>query len=111
MDSDDNIVYRYGFSAFISIVIGIINAIFQKILVVLTQMEKHICMTNYFLSYSIKLTILTFFSNVLIPYLSSSRFKDKLSHDILVTNCFTMFLSNSFIIPITWTINFEFVLK
>ena len=111
MESDDNIVYRYGFSAFISIVIGIINAIFQKILVVLTQMEKHICMTNYFLSYSIKLTILTFFSNVLIPYLSSSRFKDKLSHDILVTNCFTMFLSNSFIIPITWTINFEFVLK
>ena len=68
-------------------------------------------MTNYFLSFSIKLTILTFFSSVLIPYLSSNYYDEQLNHNILITNCFTMFLSNSFFIPITWTINFDFFLK
>ena len=68
-------------------------------------------MTNYFLSYSIKLTILTFISSVIIPYLSSNYYDEQLNHDILITNCFTMFLSNSFLIPITWTINFDYFLK
>jgi hypothetical protein len=68
-------------------------------------------MTNYFLSYSIKLTILTFFSSVIIPYLSSNYYKEQLNYDILITNCFTMFLSNSFLIPITWTINLDYFLK
>ena len=109
--ADDNIVYRYGWSTFISLIIAAINAIFQNILIILTQMEKQICMTNFFLSYSIKLTILTFCSSVLIPFISNNYYNDQLNNDILITNCFTMFLSNSFLIPITWTINFEFFLK
>ena len=106
-----NIVYRYLISTSISLVIAAINAIFQNILVILTKLEKQICMTNFFLSYSIKLTILTFLSSVIIPYLSSNFYETQLNHDNLITNCFTMFLSNSFIIPIFWTINLEFILK
>ena len=110
-EKTNNIIYRYGVSASISLIIAVINAIFENILIILTKLEKQISMTNYFLSYSIKLTILTFFSSVMIPYLSSNYYKAQLNHDILITNCLTMFISNSFLIPITWTINFEFFLK
>ena len=68
-------------------------------------------MTNYYLSYSIKLTILTFLSSTIIPYLSSNYYEEQLNHDILITNCFTMFLSNSFIVPITWIFNLDFFIK
>ena len=108
---NDNILERYAVSTLISLIIAVINSIFQNILVILTKIEKQICMTNFFLSYSIKLTILTFLSSVIIPYLSSSYYNKNLNHDILITNCFTMFISNSFLIPITWTINFEYFLK
>ena len=110
-EEGNNIVNTYGVSISISLIIAIINSIFQNVLVILTKIEKQICMTNYFLSYSIKLTILTFFSSVIIPYLSSNYYKEQLNYDILITNCFTMFLSNSFLIPITWTINFDYFLK
>ena len=110
-EDGNNIVNTYGISISISLSIAIINSIFQNILVILTKIEKQICMTNYFVSYSIKLTILTFFSSIIIPYLSSNYYEEQLNHDILITNCFTMFLSNSFLIPITWTINFDYFLK
>ena len=68
-DEGNNIVNTYGISISISLSITVINNIFQNILVVLTRFEKQICMTNYFLSFSIKLTILTFFSSAIIPFL------------------------------------------
>ena len=110
-EEGNSILNRYGVSISISLIIALINSIFQNLLVFLTKIEKQISMTNYFLSYSIKLTILTFISSVIIPFLTSNYYKAQLNHDILITNCFTMFLSNSFLIPITWTINFDFILK
>ena len=107
----DDIVNRYGVSILISLIIALINSFFQKILNILTKIEKQICMTDFFLSYSIKLTVLTFCSSVLTPYLSNNLYQEHLNHDILITNCFTMFISNSFLIPITWIFNFEFILK
>ena len=108
---ENNDLYRYGLSVSVSLVIVIINLIFQKILVYLTEIEKQICMTNFFLSYSIKLTFLTFLTSVIIPFLSSNYYMKQLNHDILIINCFTMFLSNSFLIPISWTFNFDYFLK
>ena len=110
-EAGNSILNRYGVSISISLVIALINSLFQNLLVFLTKIEKQISMTNYFLSYSIKLTFLTFISSVIIPFLTSNYYKAQLNHDILITNCFTMFLSNSFLIPITWTINFDFILK
>ena len=110
-DKKTNILNKYSVSISISLCIAIINSIFQTILIILTKMEKQICMTNYFLSYSIKLTILTFLSSTIIPYLSNKYYNEQLNLDLLITNCFTMFLSNSFLIPITWTINFDYFLK
>ena len=107
----ESIIYRYILSASISLIIAVINSIFQKIFFVLTKVEKQICMTNLLLSYSIKITIFTFFSSAIIPFLASNYYNKQLNHDILITNCLTMFLSNSFLIPITWSINFECVSK
>ena len=109
--NENNIFNSYGVSFLISISIAIINSIFENLLIILTKMEKQISMTNYFLSYSIKLTILTFLSSAIIPYLSNKYYSEELNLDLLITNCFTMFLSNSFLIPITWTINFDYFLK
>ena len=107
----ENIIVRYILSVSISLIIAVINSIFQKIFIVLTKIEKQFCMTNFLLSYSIKITIFTFFSSAIIPFLSSNYYNKQLNHDILITNCLTMFLSNSFLIPIIWTINFEYFLK
>ena len=107
----NSIVKKYGISLSISLIITIINSVFQKLLLFFTKLEKQICMTNYYLSYSIKLTILTFLSSTIIPYLSSNYYEEHLNHDILITNCFTMFLSNSFIVPITWIFNLDFFIK
>ena len=107
----NSIVKKYGISLSISLIITIINSVFQKLLLFFTKLEKQICMTNYYLSYSIKLTILTFLSSTIIPYLSSNYYEEQLNHDILITNCFTMFLSNSFIVPITWIFNLDFFIK
>ena len=110
-DNKNNKLNRYIVSISISLCIIIIDSIFEKILIILTKVEKQISMTNYFLSFSIKLTFLTFLISAIIPFLSSYFYGEQLNHDMLITNCFTMFLSNSFFIPITWTINFDFFLK
>ena len=110
-ESKENITHKYIISVCISLIIVIINSFFQKILIILTKIEKQISMTNFLLSYSIKLTILTFSSSAILPFLSSYYYNKQSNHEILLTNCLTMFLSNSFLIPITWTFNFEFFIK
>ena len=104
------ILIRYILSLVITIIISIINVIFQIWLETLTKIEKHITMTNYYLSFSIKLTLFTFITSSIIP-LVSNYMNNKDNYDLLVTNMFVMFLSNSFVTPIMWTMDFTFFLK
>ena len=62
---------KYGLSIAISLVVSILNAIFQFILEKLTKKEKQISMTNFYLSYSIKLTLFTFCTSAVIPLISN----------------------------------------
>lgn len=101
---------KYGLSLAISLVISILNSIFQYILENLTKKEKQISMTNFYLSFSIKLTIFTFTTSAIIPLISNYIFS-KAEFDLLVTNMFVLFIANAFLTPITWSINFEFLLK
>ncbi len=57
---DINTFMKYGISIVISGVIAGINFAFFTILDYLTQLEHQATKTNYYLSYSIKLTIFTF---------------------------------------------------
>ena len=109
-NSNYNLTVKYGISLAITIVISIINIIFEFCLEYLTKLEKHITMTNYYLSFSIKLTLFTFINSTIIPMVSNYLNYNR-DYDLLVTNMFIMFLSNSFVSPILWTINFTYLIK
>ena len=109
--SENKRLFKYIVSLIITLVISVLNSIFQKILDFLTKKEKQISMTNYYLSYSIKLTLFTFTSSGIIPLISCHYFNSRSNYDLLVTNMLTLFLSNSFLTPIMWTMNFEFFEK
>ena len=109
--SENKRIFKYTVSLIITLVISALNSVFLKLLDFLTKKEKQISMTNYYLSYSVKLTLFTFTTSGIIPLISCQYFNSQSNYDLLVTNMLTLFLSNSFLTPIMWTMNFEFFYK
>ena len=109
--NENNKKFKYLVSLIITLIISILNLVFTYVLSYLTKKERQISMTNYYLSYSIKLTLFTFITSGIIPLLSCNYYNSKSNYDLLVTNMLTLFLSNSFLTPIMWTMNFGFLLK
>ena len=108
-----NELLKYIGSFTISIIISILNVILEIIMKTFTKMEKPKSMTSYYLSYSIKLSIFTFVTSGLVPFLSnffSGRLK-KHDNATLINNMFFLFLTNSFLKPILWTINIPLIIK
>ena len=101
---DYNRVIYYLISLCITIVSSIINIIFEELLDMLTKHEKQNSITNYYLSYSIKLTIFSFLVKGIIP-LVVEEILGTSNYEILITNMLTMFLVNSIITPLIWTFN------
>ena len=110
-DSNHKVILKYSISIAITLIISILNSIFRTLLDFLTKIEKQISKTNYYLSYSVKLTLFTFVTSGIIPLVSSYYYLSQVNYDILVTNMLTLFLSNSFLTPIMWSFNFEFLYK
>ena len=108
--NSNNFVMKYGISISITLIISSLNTIFQLILQSLTKKEKQISNTDYYLSFSIKLTIFTFLTSGVIP-LVSSYYHSTTKYDLLLANMLTLFLSNSFLTPIMWSLNFELLRK
>ena len=109
-ESSHNLLVKYGISLSITVIISIINVALEIVLEILTKLERHITMTNFYLSYSIKLTLFTFINSSIIPLVSNYVYNNG-DYDLLVTNMLIMFLTNSFVTPIMWTLNFKFFLK
>ena len=99
----------------ITIVISLLNKFLEFIMEIFTKMEKQKSMTNFYLSYSIKLTIFTFMTSAFVPFLANYiRHEHNLNnHDnkILITNMLVLFLTNAFIHPVVWTINISLIIK
>ena len=78
-----------------------------------TKMEKQKSMTNYYLSFSIKLTIFTFVTSALVPLVPNIINENLKKHENknLITNVLFIFLVNSFLTPILWTINISLIIK
>ena len=70
----------------------------------LTKYEKQASITNYYLSYSVKLTIFSFLSKGIIP-LIVDKIIGRSNYEILITNMLVMFLVNSVVTPLIWTLN------
>ena len=110
--SDNNRIFiTYLVSFIITGVTFLLNSIFQISLGYLTRIEKQISMTNYYLSFSIKLTFFSFMTSGIVPLLSNYYYDQNSNYNLLLANMFTMFLINSFLTPIMWTFDFKFLLK
>ena len=103
-------ILSYVISLLNTCVSSILNIIFQMILDFLTKMEKQNSMTEYYRSYSAKLTIFTFFTSAVVP-LICELIRRSDGYEILISNMLMMFLVNAFVTPIMWTLNFTFFLK
>ena len=105
-NNSNKLIIKYGIALLINLIISSLNTTFKFFLEGLTKLEKHISNTDYYLSFSIKLTIFTFLTSAIIP-LISSYYHSGSKYDILLANMLTLFLSNSFLTPIMWSLNFE----
>ena len=101
---DYNKIIYYIISICITIVSSVINIIFEELLDMLTKHEKQNSIGNYYLSYSLKLTIFSFAIKGIIP-LVAEIILGTTNYEILITNMFTMFLVNSILTPLIWTLN------
>ena len=104
---------KYAVSLGMSVAIGIVNAIFQTILKNLTDIERHMSLTDYNLSFSIKLTVFTFVNSAIVPLISNviMNLNLEINYELLLNNMFMMFLVNSFISPLMWTFDIIFYFK
>lgn len=103
-------ILSYVISLINTCVSSILNYVFQMILDYLTKMEKQITMTEYYRSYSVKLTLFSFFTSAVVP-LICELIKKSDGYQILISNMLMMFLVNAFVTPIMWTMNFTYFLK
>ena len=108
-NNNNKVILKYLISIIITLIISVLNTIFRSLLDLITKNEKQISMTNYYLSYSVKLALFTFSTSGIIPFVSN--YFSESNYDILVTNMLTIFLSNSFLTPIMWTIDLKFLYK
>ena len=100
---------KYGISLLITITILILNEIFYYLLEILSKKEKQISMTNYYLSFSFKLTFFTFISSGLVPLVSNLIENGTGNNENLVDNMLIIFLCNSFLTPISWTFDIRHI--
>lgn len=103
--STDDPGQRYGLSVGISLIIFIINTFIKKVLFNLTLQEREVSLTLLHLNYSIKLTLIVFLNNTMIPVVTSianNYWDDK---EILINNIFLIFVSNAYLNPLIWLLN------
>ena len=108
--NDYHIIVAYAISLFISICISGINLFFEKILGFLTKQEKNVTTASFSLSKSIKLTIFSFLNKGIIPLISEIYIKSE-GYEYLIINMLMIFLINSIVTPISWTISPKFLYK
>ena len=88
-----------------------IDVILEKVLDFLTNKERQMAMTDYYLSYSVKLTLFTFLNGSVLPLVSELAFDKSDGYEILISNMLMKFLVNAFVTPALWTINFGYFFK
>ena len=110
--SDNNDLLLYLLSLGITAVTSAIDFILEIILKTLTKYEKQATKTDFFLSYSIKLTFFTFLNSALLPLFSEIVVNQTdTGYKILISNMLMKFLVNAFVTPIMWTMNVGFFMK
>ena len=102
---------KYLISLIISLVISLNNYLAKKILEKFTFLEKFENRTNFFISYSIKLTVFQFFNTAVLP-LASNYIKGGWGYnDILLNDMLMNFIINIFLPPLLFYVGPDLGLK
>ena len=104
-------VLLYVVSFGITGVTSVIDFVLEIVLEKLTKWEKQPTWTNFYLSYSLKLTLFSFLNSAVLPIVSELFFNKSNGYEFLISNMLMKFLVNSFVTTIMWTINFGCVWK
>ena len=106
----DNQVVQYLTSLAISFASTFLNYIYENIFHILTKFEKQSTWTNYYLSYSLKVTTFSFINSGILPLLGEI-YNPSNGHITLINNMLMMFLLNSIYTPIRWTLDISYFIK
>ena len=101
----------YIMSLILSIITSVIDVVLEIVLDILTQIEKQSSWTDYYLSYSVKLTIFTFLNSAVLPLVSELVFTQSDGYYILISNMLMKFALNAVITPVMWTLNVGYYMK
>ena len=101
----------YFVSIFISLVLDLIDFGLETVLEILTHKERQATRTNFFLSFSIKLTVSSSLNSILVPFLCEIIFTKSKRYEVLIGNLFVEFLFNSFATPFLMSFNYCCLLK
>ena len=109
---DEKDFLSYVLSLSVSIIIAITNYLAKFVLKQLTLMEKIETKTEYFRSYSLKLTIFNFVTIAIIPVVSNFIHGEKWGDsDVLVNNLLMIFIMNILFPPVLFYLGPDLALK
>ena len=104
-------VLLYAISFGITGVTSVIDIVLEIVLEILTKWEKQTTWTNFYLSYSLKLTLFSFLNSAVIPIVCELGFINSNGYQFLINNMLMKFLVNAFVTTIMWTVNVGCILK
>ena len=106
-----HIILLYVISFAITGVTSGVDIILEIVLEKLTKLEKQTTWTNYYLSFSLKLTLFTFLNSAILPTFCELVAIKSDGHEILISNMLMKFLVNALVTPLMWTFNPGFFIK
>ena len=80
-------------------VTSVIDIILEIVLEKLTKWEKQTTWTNFYLSYSLKLTLFSFLNSAVIPIVCELVINKSNGYQFLINNMLMKFLVNDFVTP------------
>ena len=106
-----HIVLLYVISFVISGVTSGMDVVLEIVLEILTKWEKQATWTNYYLSYSLKLTFFSFINSAILPTFCEFFINESDGYEILISNMLMKFLINAIVTPAMWTLSVGYFLK
>jgi hypothetical protein len=87
------------------------DILLEIVLEKLTKWEKQMTWTNYYLSFSIKLTLFSFVNSAILPTFCEFFINNSDGFEILISNMLMKFLVNAIVTPGMWRINIGYYIK
>ena len=106
-----HIVLLYVISFAITGVTSGMDVLLEIVLEILTKWEKQTTWTNYYLSYSLKLTLFSFVNSAILPTFCEFFINNSDGYEILISNMLMKFLVNAIVTPAMWTLSVGYFLK